>query len=891
MVRSWLLAPLFAALSSAAVGRNVSFDSSIFLPGGYIFELEDGHDASALTAHIESVGAIRRHFNHELFKGVSVQLHDTETAHEAAAKLASMASVKNSWPIQMYQRPKVSKGAVMPKQGVSNVHRRNDSTSPDTYTPHIMTQVDKLHALGYTGKGVKIAIIDDGVDYTHESLGGCFGKGCVVSFGYDFVGDDFNGTNTPQPKNDPKPNCPLHNDGHGTHVAGIIAAQPKTNPYGVFGAAYDATIGMYRVGGCIGDDPSDIIISALNAAFEDGADIITCSMGGPGGWGETPVSIVASRIIDRGVPVTMATGNNDQDPTIFTAMQPADGKGVMAIGSSDNAVLPYMAYTSTFSIDGGDSQEFTYIPAGLDNETKLWDITRPLYVTTLEDGTMDDAACNPLPADTPDLGKYIVFVHKNETNVCWDFDKNLRAKGADFVLYGWYGVLAWAPPLYGPDAPTGAARVSGETSRTFIKAAQAGRNVTITMTPPSDKTLVFVEEKKTDTGGAASDFSCSGPSWHLDLKPNFGAPGGNIMSTIPGNRFAIYSGTSMATPLAASVVALISQVRGTLEPALLTNLLAATAKPQRWNSAGRWGEGLQDVAKQGAGFVQAYDAAFAKTLLEPSGLSFNDSLHRVEQRTFVISNQGNSEVTYNISHVPALSVYSLDPDRIFVAMDPGEPFRSSATLSFSDQAVTLPPGHRKIITVSAQPPRDGDITRLPYWSGFIAVNGTDGSALSLPYQGLSGSMYNQPTFAIVQLGKYGDPTSLPANSSFLLNPPGQDIVPKKDPCAAFQLALGTRQLRIDIVPMTTCPPKNITVDDPLGSGNFKTIGQPRGMPLYNLGIIVLSVCWNGHLDNGAWAPAGRYKFVVRALRVFGDLHKPDDWDRRDTVPFTIEYAK
>lgn len=53
------------------------------------------------------------------------------------------------------------------------------------------------------------------IDYRHPSLGGCFGPGCLVSFGYDLVGDAFNGSNVPFPDRDPF-DC----GGHGTHVAG-----------------------------------------------------------------------------------------------------------------------------------------------------------------------------------------------------------------------------------------------------------------------------------------------------------------------------------------------------------------------------------------------------------------------------------------------------------------------------------------------------------------------------------------------------------------------------------------------------------------------------------------------------------------------------------------------
>lgn len=77
---------------------------------------------------------------------------------------------------------------------------------------HQMTGVDKLRDEGYIGTGIKVAVVDSGIDYTHPALGGCFGEGCLVSFGTDLVGDDY--SSGIKPDADPFADC----HGHGMSI-------------------------------------------------------------------------------------------------------------------------------------------------------------------------------------------------------------------------------------------------------------------------------------------------------------------------------------------------------------------------------------------------------------------------------------------------------------------------------------------------------------------------------------------------------------------------------------------------------------------------------------------------------------------------------------------------
>jgi subtilisin family serine protease len=116
------------------------------------------------------------------------------------------------------------------------------------------------------------------IDYTLDALGGGFGPGYKVAFGTDLVGDDYDGSNTPVPDDDP-----IDCAGHGTHVAGIVAA---SNDPLVIGVAPAATLGIYKVFGCVGEVANDVLITAFMMAHNHGVDLISASIGGASGWPE-----------------------------------------------------------------------------------------------------------------------------------------------------------------------------------------------------------------------------------------------------------------------------------------------------------------------------------------------------------------------------------------------------------------------------------------------------------------------------------------------------------------------------------------------------------------------------------------------------------------------------
>ncbi|KAG5974449.1 hypothetical protein E4U58_003065 [Claviceps cyperi] len=865
MVRPTLITGLVAAAYSVMAVANK-------LPGAYIVELEDGHDHAAVLNNINGEASTRMVLDYKLFRGLSFQFHNIQAAEKRSKEIAAMPAVKQMWPVKLVSRQAIGDALVVGTPQDSNVTVGGDMLPKDTFVPHMMTQVDKLRAKGITGKGVRVALIDTGVDFTHSALGnGCFGKGCLVSFGTDFVGDAYNGSNKAVPDG-----IPMDCNGHGTHVAGIVAAQK--NPLGFTGAATGVTLGSYRVFGCEGYSSNDIIMAALNKAFEDGANIISASIVQAEGWSEDPWALAASRIVEHGVPVTNAAGN-DGNSGLFFISNGADGKGVTAVASYDSLDTPLIRFHSSYQIDNGSKTDFLY-SNGYDS---TWGVLMPLYATSLDSGVADDA-CKPLPANTPDLSKYIALIRRGGCDIS-DKLNNLVAKGAQYVMFynNESGTVVVSP--HDPTIVKATGMVSPEIGIAWIRQLKADRKITVNVLTPAQSKPSLSTQPNNITGGTISMFSSWGPTWEMEFKPQFGAPGASILSTFPVAKgsYAVMSGTSMSCPLTAAIIALIFEVRGTLNSELMTNLLSSTAKPQPFSDGNNIFRELAPAPQQGGGILQAYDAAYTTSLLSPSSLSFNDTDHLATNLNFTITNKGSRAVTYKLDQVPSLTMYTLSKDAVNTMPFPNEAVNAQASLSFSQNSITLPAGHSTVVGVTAKPAA-GVINpkRLALWSGYVTIKGTDGSDLSMPYQGLTGSLHNATVLARDQAWVFHSTdltnfTRSPERFTYVVPKAGTSNDFDDLPAIYVNLALGSSMLRINVVPVRN------------GTKVAKSIGEPFGLPnqLNERGRVFFP--WDGKLESGKYAPAGHYRFVVRALRIFGDASKPQDWDVATTQSIILQY--
>lgn len=415
----------------------------------------------------------------------------------------------------------------------------------------------------------------------------------------------------------------------------------------------------------------------------------------------------------------------------------------------------------------------------------------------------------------------------------------------------------------------------------------AGSKVVLSFVDPLTAPVQLTEQRNNITGGFASTYTTWNPTFEMDVKPQLASPGGMILSTWPVTlgSYAVISGTSMACPLVAAIFALVATVRGTFDPATIENLLSATSNPQLLNDGTATYPFLAPVAQQGAGLVQAYDAAYATTLLSKSSLAFNDTDNFVDTLNFTIQNLGDEDVTYELGSVGAATGYtfstSIYPD-YFPDLELTDEY---ATVELSEAKVTVPAGGESTVSVTVTPPALNG-TRLPVYSGYITLNGTNGDSLSLPYNGAVGSLNSVPVLDIGYLTYSTDPQLAPItgeNATFTLPAPGNATDDDTLPVAFAYLAFGSPQLNVKLVPVG-------------GSGNYSTgddngLGHIFGSPTKYLSRDPQYIVWEGVLADGSTAPAGTYKFVIEALHIYGDASDPEQYDVQETIPFSISYAK
>jgi len=295
-----VLFSLGAIESRAAPQQDVADGQS---NGKWFIELTGSVDAFRSNAAKSGVQFNERFVFKRLWKGLSV-----EASAENISLIKGLQGVAAVYPVLNVPRPTTQPAA------------------PELAHALAMTGADiAQNELGLSGAGVKVGIIDTGIDYNHPDLGSCFGPGCRVITGHDFVGDRYDaagsgGALIAHPDSDPD-DC----NGHGTHVAGIVGASGNFADGGARGVAPGVTFGAYRVFGCEGSTDSDIMIAAMERALADGMNVVNMSIGAAfQTWPQYPTAVAADALVDAGVVVVTSIGNSGAQG-VYSAGAPGVG--------------------------------------------------------------------------------------------------------------------------------------------------------------------------------------------------------------------------------------------------------------------------------------------------------------------------------------------------------------------------------------------------------------------------------------------------------------------------------------------------------------------------------------------------------------------------------------
>ncbi len=634
-----------------------------------------------------------------LFNGLSISIHPADLG-----KLYRLSGVKAIYPVGLFWAD------------------GEPASDAELASALAMTGADVAqNTLGLTGDGVRVAVMDTGVDYHHPDLGGCFGTGCRVEVGWDFVGDAFNADPT-SPSFNPVPTPDADPDdcnGHGTHVAGIVGANGT-----VKGVAPNVTFGAYRVFGCQGSTTGDIMIAAMERALADGMQVLNMSIGSAFQWPQFPTAAASDRLVNQGVTVVASIGNTGANG-VYVASAPGVGKKVIGVASFDNTHISLATFTIT-----PDNAVIGYGQAAAAPAAPLAG-TSPMKRTGTATSAAD--ACSALPAGF--LAGHVALIRRG---TCSFHVKSLNAQNAGAIGVVLYNNVAgrFSPTVAGSPAITIPVVAISDAEGVLINNRLASGPVSMTWT---NQLGLFTNP----TGNLISSFSSYGLAPDLSVKPDIGAPGGSIRSTYPLELggFATLSGTSMAAPHTAGAVALLLEAWPNTPSQAMRTILPNSADPRLW--WGNPGLGFPDnVHRQGAGMLDVPGAVLAQVRIEPAKLALGESEAGPATRTLTLENSGSSDVTFDLAHVRALSTGGS-------TFTPGF-FTSDAAASFSSATVTVPAFGSATVDVTVTAP-SGPV-RGQYGGFIMFVPQGGGAVYRVPYAGFVGDYQSIPVLVPTPFG-------------------------------------------------------------------------------------------------------------------------------------------
>ncbi len=584
------------------------------------------------------------------------------------------------------------------------------------------------------GAGVKIAILDTGIDQTHpmfqdDSLAMppgypiCDGSDCAfttnkVIVARSYVRQVAAGSDPHNPAADSRPDdySPRDRVGHGTAVASIAAGMPGVSPAGLTltGIAPKAYLGNYKIFGSprVNDSsPDDAIILALEDAVRDHMDIASLSVGAPAFTGPLdsgavcgnppgvpcdPLALAVENAVKSGMLVVIAAGNNGSGafsintPAYGTVQSPSDAPSAIAVGASTNSHF----MLEGVEVPGSDAPSDLRNIAGAfgDGPRPIGAVAAPLRdVSKLGN---DGFACTALAAGSLQ-GAFALL----ERGQCPFLDKaeNAEAAGAAgeiFYMDDDSPLVAPAGLFFTNKPAILISNRDGLALKSFL-GANPGR--TVLMDPSA------LEQNKSPFNTLAL-FSSLGPSLGDNgLKPDLVAVGGSFQSfanlymaaqsfdplgvLYSANRYAAASGTSFATPLVAGAAALVKQAHPNFSAAQIKSALINTASQEIASDEAGHPVGVPSL---GGGKLDAGAAVENSITVDPPSVSFGVVTATPIVQPLRILNSGASSVTLALAvdaaSAPDSPRVSIDKTSITIA--PGTSGNANVVLS----GAVPPPG-------------------------------------------------------------------------------------------------------------------------------------------------------------------------------------------------------
>lgn len=462
-----------------------------------------------------------------------------------------------------------------------------ETTKSFAQTGEISMAPNDLSTPTFTGKGVKVGVIDTGIDYTHPDLQANY------QGGYDVVDFDEDPMETP-------------NEGgfgtvHGTHVAGIIAANGHMR-----GVAPEADIYAYRALGPGGQGTSVQVIAAMEEAVKDGMDVLNLSLGNTVNGPDFPTSIAVNRAEELDVITVIANGN--AGPDMWTIGSPATASNAFSVGAIEQSHEVASVQVSELE-KNLPLVEMIGAPA--------WDLEKIYPLAQLNEDSLRGSIVLAARDDVPFTEKAI----------------QAEEQGAVALLvYDPQSEDVFQGSIDGSEKPITipVASISKKDAEQLLEQEQS----------------VDIETVYTTIPDRIAPFSSRGPvTMEWTIKPDIIAPGARIQSTVPGGYEAM-DGTSMAAPHVTGGVALLKEAHPTWSNQQIVAALETTATQM----VDEEGEPFVPT-EQGMGAMDVEAALDTNTLLYEPKLSFGKAAGFKEEMTSVLTVENLSayEQTYRFS--------------------------------------------------------------------------------------------------------------------------------------------------------------------------------------------------------------------------------------------------